>query len=74
LRNPGDFRVGVVHGQAAQQSDGVLVGADARLRPSQRHGEVGQYATFEPQQQICVGVGIVAGDAGRRMDWGTWLA
>ena len=60
VEDPGDDRVGVVHGKPADQVDGVVVGADFRLRAAQRHGQLGDRAAFPPQDQAGVRVGVVA--------------
>ena len=60
VEDPGDDRVGVVHGQPADQVNGVVVGADFRLRAAQRHGQLGDRAAFPPQDQAGVQVGVVA--------------
>ena len=53
VEDPGDGRVGVVHGEAAEQGDGVLVGADRRWRLSgQGDGELGQRPTTPAQRQL----------------------
>jgi hypothetical protein len=39
VEDPGDFRIGVVHGEAAHEVDGVFVGADCGLWASQRDGQ-----------------------------------
>ena len=52
--------VGVVHGQPADQVDGVLVGADLRLRAAQRDGQLADRAAFPPQDQAGVRVRVVA--------------
>ena len=49
-----------MHGQAADQADGVLVGADLRLRAAQRDGQLADRAAFPPQDQAGVRVGVVA--------------
>ena len=54
--------VGVVHGQAADQVDGVLVGADLRLRAAQRDGQLADRAAFPPQDQAGVRVRVVAAE------------
>jgi hypothetical protein len=40
VEDPGDFGVGVVHGKPADQVNGVVIGADFRLRAAQRDGSL----------------------------------
>jgi len=60
VEDPGDVGVGVVHGKPADQVNGVVVGADFRLRAAQRHGQLGDRAAFPPQHQARVRLGVVA--------------
>src|SRR6476620_3253953 len=56
-----DHRVGVVGGQAAHQVDGVFGGAQpVDGFAFDRHRQVGDRAAFPAQQQLGVGVGVVA--------------
>jgi len=55
-----DDRVGVVHGQAADQRGGVFIGADLGLRAAQRHGQLADRAALPPQDQAGVRVRVVA--------------
>ena len=60
VEDSGDGGVGVVHGQPAQQVDGVLVGADLRLTTAQRHGELADRAALPAQHQLGVRGGVLA--------------
>jgi hypothetical protein len=60
VEDAGDFGVRVVHGQAAQQVDDVLVGADVGLGAAQRHGQLADGAASPPQDQIGVRVWLLA--------------
>jgi len=63
VEDAGDLRVGVVHGQAADQVDGVLVGAEPLLLPGDdRDGQVGDGAAFPAEHQIGAARGPVDGD------------
>ena len=57
VEDPGDDGVGVVHGQPADQVDGVLIGADFRLRAAQRDGQLADRAAFPPQTRRACGPG-----------------
>jgi hypothetical protein len=52
VEDGGDLRVGVVHREPADEIDGVLVGADGRWPAFDRHGEIGDGAAFEAQDEI----------------------
>lgn len=61
VEDAGDLGVGVVHGQAAEQGDGVLVGAD-RWRPAlQGDGQVAGGAALPAQDQVSSPTGGVPG-------------
>jgi hypothetical protein len=49
-----------VHGQAADQVDGVLAGADLGLAAAQLDGQLADRAAFPPQHQAGVRAGVVA--------------
>jgi len=49
-------------GQAADQADGVLAGADLGLRAAQRHGQLADSAAFPPQHQAGVRVRVIAAE------------
>ena len=61
LRMSGDRRVGVVDGEAAQQVDGVLVGAQpVGWFALERHGQFGDRAALPAQQQLGAAAVVVA--------------
>ena len=62
LRIPAIIGVGVVDGEAADQVDGVLAGADLRWLALERDGQLGDRAAFPAQQQVGAAFGVVAAD------------
>ena len=62
VEDPGDLRVGVVHGQATDQLDGVLAGADRRRLAFERHHQLADRAALPAQQQVGSTLGGVAVD------------
>ena len=61
VEDPGDGGVGVVHGQPAQQVDGVLAGAQPLRRfPLERHGQFGDRAALPAQDELGAAVVVVA--------------
>jgi hypothetical protein len=58
---PGDDGVAVVDGQAADQLDGVVGGADFGLGTFERHGQFADRAAFPADLQIRAAAGVVGG-------------
>jgi hypothetical protein len=63
IENAGNDRVWIVHGQAAHQIDGLLVGANRwRLDVPQRDVEFAEKATAPPQREMRLMLGLVDRD------------
>ncbi len=62
VEDPGDRRVGVVDSEAADEVDGVLVGADRGLAAPASDGQFGERAALPADEQVGVAGVVVAHD------------
>jgi hypothetical protein len=62
VEDPGDDRVGVVEGQAADQFDRVVTGADLWLGPFERNRQFADRAAFPADLQLGAAAGVIGGD------------